>query len=170
MAPTAAINFQRDSVHFPDFDCFYTNPPWGASNEGESVKVFVQRGMEATKYTGEGAVVIADDTEKEWAPRVLANVQAFALSSGFFIQRMMSRVHSYHLDDAPELRSCNLILRAVPGNVPRGRSIQITDPARLQNFYGFDSPPAYRYVREKLRLEYGKAHDDEYSFEPWEMK
>src|SRR6266853_94014 len=22
------------------FDCFYTNPPWGASNEGESVKVF----------------------------------------------------------------------------------------------------------------------------------
>lgn len=29
------------------FDCFYTNPPWGASNAGESVKVFAQRGMEA---------------------------------------------------------------------------------------------------------------------------
>src|SRR4051812_28094865 len=25
-----------------NFDCFYTNPPWGASNEGESVNVFVQ--------------------------------------------------------------------------------------------------------------------------------
>ncbi|WP_375398903.1 bis-aminopropyl spermidine synthase family protein, partial [uncultured Sphingomonas sp.] len=30
------------------FDCFYTNPPWGASNNGESVNVFVERGMEAT--------------------------------------------------------------------------------------------------------------------------
>jgi predicted methyltransferase len=29
------------------FDCFYTNPPWGASNNGESVNVFAQRGMEA---------------------------------------------------------------------------------------------------------------------------
>src|SRR5438477_1362642 len=78
-----------------DFDCFYTNPPWGASNEGESVKVFMQRGMEATNYAGEGAVVIADDTEKEWAMRVLANVQRFALSSGFFVQRMLSRIHWY---------------------------------------------------------------------------
>lgn len=34
------------------FDLFYTNPPWGASNDGESVKVFAQRGMEATGYTG----------------------------------------------------------------------------------------------------------------------
>jgi N4-bis(aminopropyl)spermidine synthase len=158
---------------FPEpsgFDCFYTNPPWGASNEGESVKVFVQRGMEATKYAGEGAIVIADDAEKEWASRVLANVQGFALSSGFFIQRMMSRVHSYHLDDAPELRSCNLILKALPGNAAPGPSLQITDPARLRNFYGFDNPPTYRYVREKLRLEYGKAHDDEYSFESWEVR
>ncbi|MBX9657159.1 MAG: bis-aminopropyl spermidine synthase family protein [Nitrospiraceae bacterium] len=32
------------------FDCFYTNPPWGASNDGESVKVFMQWGMEATGY------------------------------------------------------------------------------------------------------------------------
>jgi predicted methyltransferase len=29
------------------FDCFYTNPPWGASNGGESVCIFTQRGMDA---------------------------------------------------------------------------------------------------------------------------
>ena len=45
------------------FDCFYTNPPWGASNNGESVNVFVERGMEATGHAGEGVVVIADDDE-----------------------------------------------------------------------------------------------------------
>lgn len=151
-----------------DFDCFYTNPPWGQSNEGESVKVFAQRGMEATNYRGEGAIVIADDAEKEWAKRVLANVQKFALSSGFYVQRMMSRVHSYHLDDAPDLRSCNLILAGLPGNTAPGPSVKITDPARLQHFYGLDSPPMFRYVRERKRLEYGKAHDDEYSIEQWE--
>src|SRR3984957_12450883 len=43
-----------------DFDCFYSNPPWGASNNGESVCVFMERGMEATNYVGEGLVVIAD--------------------------------------------------------------------------------------------------------------
>lgn len=150
-----------------DFDCFYTNPPWGASNEGESVKVFVQRGMEAISYAGEGTIVIADDADKEWPKRVLGNVQKFALSSGFYIQRMMSRVHSYHLDDAPDLRSCNLILKALPGNAPPGASLQIDDPARLKHFYGEDNPPRFRYVRERKRLEYGKAHDDEYSFEPW---
>ena len=29
------------------FECFYTNPPWGASNKGMSVNLFVQRGIEA---------------------------------------------------------------------------------------------------------------------------
>src|SRR5438876_454177 len=60
-----------------DFDCFYTNPPWGASNEGESVCLFMQRGMEAVAYSGEALVVIADDEELEWPGRVLAKVQGF---------------------------------------------------------------------------------------------
>lgn len=153
-----------------DFECFYTNPPWGASNAGESVKVFLQRGMEATNYCGEGVVVIADDIELPWPKQVLANVQGFALSSGFYVQRMMPRLHSYHLDDAPELKSCNLIFRALPGTKPPGPSLQISDVKRLEHFYGRDNPPTVRYVREKKRLDYGKAHEDEYLFESWEAK
>jgi predicted methyltransferase len=149
------------------FDCFYTNPPWGASNDGESVKVFMQRGMEATSYAGEGMVVIADDADLEWPKRVLANVQASALSSGFFVQRMVPRLHSYHLDDAPNLKSCNLIFKALPGGKPTSPSLAITDAARLEHFYGRDNPPSVRYVREKKRLDYGKAPEDEYSFERW---
>src|SRR5205814_5215431 len=64
------------------FEFFYTNPPWGASNAGNSVNVFVQRGMEATGYTGEGMVVVADDEELEWPQRVLRNVQTFANNAG----------------------------------------------------------------------------------------
>src|SRR5262249_39437768 len=45
----------------PKFDCFYTNPPWGQSNGGESVNVFLDRGFELVAFDGEGLVVIADD-------------------------------------------------------------------------------------------------------------
>ena len=148
-----------------DFDCFYTNPPWGASNEGESVKVFVQRGMEATNYSGEGMIVVADDPELDWTKRVLRKIQSFVLSSGFIVQRLMPQVHQYHLDDAPSLRSCNLIIRALDDTHPPGPSEAIRDPSRLSNFYGRASYPRVRYVREKVRLDYGKAHEDEYSLE-----
>jgi N4-bis(aminopropyl)spermidine synthase len=110
-------------------------------------------------------VVIADDAELEWPQRVLANVQGFALDSGFFVQRMMSKLHLYHLDDAPDLKSCNLLLKALPGNNSSEPSRAIRDPERLRDFYGKGRVPEVRYVIEKKRLDYGKAREDEYSFE-----
>ena len=158
---------------FPDsgsFDCFYTNPPWGASNEGASVRIFAQRGMEAVDYQGEGAIVIADDEEREWVQRVLANTQRFALDSGFFIQRMMPRMHRYHLDDDPSLRSCNLMVKALPSTKAPGPSLPIVDEAQRENFYGKGNHLRIRYVRERMRVDYGKAHDDEYEFELMEPR
>jgi hypothetical protein len=92
--------------------------------------------MEATNHAGEGVVVIADDNELEWPKRV--NVQKFSIASGFFVQKMMSQLHQYHLDDAPNLRSCNLILKALSGNVSIGASSAINDSTRLAHFYGRD--------------------------------
>ncbi len=148
-----------------DFDCFYTNPPWGASNNGESVKVFVERGMEATGFGGEGVVVVADDPELEWPKHVLANLQRAALEAGFFVQRLMPEVHSYHLDDDPDLRSCNVVLRALPGNARTTVSRSISDAVRVANFYGRQGDPVVRYVRERARLDYGKANESEYELE-----
>ncbi len=148
------------------YDCFYTNPPFGASNDGESVNAFVQRGIEAVGYCGEGVAVVADDPELEWPKRVLANLQTFALSRGFFVQRMMPQVHSYHLDDAPELRSCNVLFRALPDNGIRAtESLAINDPGRLENFYGRDNRLRVRYVRERARVDYGRAPQNEYALE-----
>ncbi len=149
-----------------EFDAFYTNPPWGASNDGESVKVFMQRGMEATGFVGEGVVVVADDPELAWPRRVLTNLQKEAIEAGFFVQRMMPQVHNYHLDDAPDLRSCNVLLRST--RAERERSVEttaITDPERLENFYGRDNHLRVRYVREVIRLDYGKANETEYRLE-----
>jgi hypothetical protein len=156
---------------FPEegkFDCYYTNPPWGASNDGASVNVFVQRGMEAVGYQGEGTVVIADDHVLEWPQRVLAATQSFALGSGFYVQKMSSRLHLYHLDDNPDLRSCNLVFKSLPGISPPGKSAAIDDPERLAHFYGHNQHIKIKYVREKRRVDYGKAHDDEYEYELFE--
>ena len=49
------------------YTAFYTNPPWSASNSGESVKVFAERGMEACGEDAVGVVVIADDAEVDWS-------------------------------------------------------------------------------------------------------
>jgi predicted methyltransferase len=151
-----------------EFDCFYTNPPWGASNGGASVNVFSQRGMEAVGNNGEGMIVIADDHELDWPQQVLAEVQKFALGAGFYIQRMASRVHLYHLDDNPDLRSCNLMIKSLPGTAVPQKSEPITDPARLEHFYGKDRAIKIKYVREQKRVDYGKAHDDEYHYEKFE--
>jgi predicted methyltransferase len=149
------------------FDCFYTNPPWGASNQGESVNVFMQRGFEAVGHIGDGLVVIADDDELLWSKIVLANVQRFAGSEGFYVSRMQRKLHEYHLDDAPDLRSCNLFFSSVPGRVmPTERSEPIPlDDERLLNFYGMGQPPRVRYVRERKKPDYGRASEDEYSIE-----
>lgn len=153
---------------FPEvgsFDCFYTNPPWGASNDGASVHVFMQRGMEAIGNQGEGMIVIADDHELDWPQEVLGTTQKFALDRGFYIQKMASRVHQYHLDDNPELRSCNLLIKSLPSNPAIETSESITDQARLDHFYGKDQAARIRYVKEKCRVDYGKANDSEYELD-----
>jgi predicted methyltransferase len=148
------------------FELFYTNPPWGASNGGESVNVFVQRGMELIHFDGSGLLVIADKQEgMPWTEDVLANVQRFAADRGFYVSKLMPRLHSYHLDDNPELRSCNLVVQSRPDNSGTADPTRIVDKARLANFYGDGVTPTVHYVRERLRVDYGRAHDDEYELE-----
>lgn len=152
----------------PKYDCFYTNPPWGASNNGESVNLFVERGVEAIRFDGDGMIVIADDDELEWPKQVLARVQEFARGRGFYVSKMQRKLHAYHLDDAPDLRSCNLFVSSLPGNAARAIPSVPASAERLTNFYGRSKTPRARYVRERKRLDYGMAHEDEYELQPFE--
>lgn len=149
----------------PNFDFFYTNPPWGQYNDGVSVNVFVGRGIETISNQGEGLIVIADDPELSWPQEVLASVQQNAANRGFYVARMQPELHLYHLDDAPELRSCNLLLRSRPSNDAARDSIAITDGQSLENFYGRSKQPRVKYVRERKVLNYGKANETEYQIE-----
>lgn len=151
------------------FNAFYTNPPWGAHNDGESVKVFVERCIEASSADAVGAVVIADDSTVPWSQKVLAETQAFALDKGFYVQEMQTKLHEYHLDDAPDLRSCNLFLRSLPDRALAQRSYDLHD-SRLEDFYGRSQNLRVRYVRETSRVDYGKAFDGTYRLEHLEGK
>jgi predicted methyltransferase len=151
------------------FTGFYTNPPWGASNSGESVKVFAERGMEACGEDAVGVVVIADDKDVPWSQRVLYETQKFALEQMFFVQEMQTKMHAYHLDDAPLLRSCNLFFRAHPDRKPAQKSYALHG-SRLEDFYGKDQNLRVQYVRERLRVDYGKAPSDTYELEVLEKK
>lgn len=165
-----------DAVHynvrdpFPDlarFDRFYTNPPWGQSNEGRSVHVFMERGMEACGHRGEGMVVIADDEELEWPKQVLHTTQRRASDLGYFVSRMQPRMHSYHLDDDALLRSCNLFLESLPGNRQHAGS-EAVDDGRLVNFYGRDQDLRIRYIRSERPVTFEEADSADYRPEFYE--
>ncbi len=75
---------------------------------------------------------------------------------------MTPQLHTYHLDDAPDLHSCNVFLAPVSMDRRPTESLRIDDPVRLENFYGREKTPRVRYVKERARLDYGKAHESDY--------
>lgn len=149
------------------FDRFYTNPPWGQSNNGESVHVFMERGIEACGFGGAGMIVIADDEELEWPKRVLSTTQRRASDLGYFVSRLQPLMHSYHLDDDALLRSCNLFIEALPGNTGKGESVALS-AERLKNFYGRDQPLRMRYIRSNRPITMEAASEEEWHPEYYE--
>ncbi len=150
-----------------NYDAFYTNPPWGASNEGQSVIAFVQRGIEAIKTKGMGAIVIADDKTLPWTSQVLLKTQRKVVEYGFIVSEMIPELHQYHLDDAPDLTSCCILIRDIEGKPEIGDSTAL-DSESLQNFYGRKNPLRISYVKDLSGLNRGKAPDSSYELIPLE--
>jgi predicted methyltransferase len=142
-------------------DAFYTNPPWGASNDGKSVTAFVRRGIEAIKSRGMGAVVIADDEALEWTSQVLLRTQEMLIKSGFIVSEMIPGLHKYHLDDTPELTSCCILARDVATEPRLANSTPLSTDV-LANFYGRNNPLQVHYVKDRSGLNLGKASDGSY--------
>ncbi|MCP2729695.1 bis-aminopropyl spermidine synthase family protein [Limnofasciculus baicalensis] len=154
--------------HFCAYDAFHINPPWGASNGGESVIAFFERGSQATKDKSLGIVVIADDPDLPWTQEVLRDTQSRAIELGYVVSEMLPQLHSYHLDDAPDLRSCSCLLRRIDPNRMESTSKPL-DLERLENFYGKNSPLRFRYVRERATLNPGRESDQLYILEKLEV-
>ncbi len=61
--------------HWQAYDAFYANPPWGASNDGNSVAAFIQRGIEAVRAAAFGCIVIGDHRDYPWTHNVQSVTQ-----------------------------------------------------------------------------------------------
>jgi N4-bis(aminopropyl)spermidine synthase len=154
--------------HFGAYDGFHINPPWGASNDGESVMAFFERGSQATKEKSLGIVVIADDPDLPWTQGVLRDTQRRALELGYVVAEMLPQLHLYHLDDAPDLRSCSCLFRRIEPDCMQTESEPL-ERERLENFYGKSSPLRFRYVRERTTLNTDRESDLLYTLEKLEV-
>ncbi len=146
--------------YWQSFDGFYTNPPFGASNSGLSVKAFIQRGIEAIGNDGIGCVVIADDREHEWSQTVLRNVQNSVIEDGFLVVEMIPAFHKYHLDDSPELTSCSLIFRRQGTATSKDYNSVPLPIEQFKDFYGENNSLKIKYVRDLTKggIEPSKDH------------
>lgn len=151
--------------HWQKFDGFYTNPPFGASNEGRSVKAFLQRGFEAAGNDAAGCLVIADHPDYRWTQEVLRSTQQTVLDTGYMISEMLPQFHHYHLDDTPDLTSCSMVVRKFENKLHDYDSKPL-DKETLNNFYGKENPLHIKYIRDNTNG--GKFLSRDYQIEPIE--
>lgn len=152
---TSLIHAERYNVadplpekHWQQHDAFYTNPPWGASNDGESVCAFIERGIEATKSDALGCVVIGDHSERQWTHGVQLRTQRLLLDHSFRVAEMVPRFHKYHLDDDPDITSCCLIGER-RGGAAKPYASRPLAVERLHNFYGAENPLRIHYIIDR---------------------
>lgn len=131
--------------HWQSFDGFYTNPPFGASNEGRSVEAFLRRAFEATGDDAVGCIVVADHPGYPWTRDVLVSTQRLVMRAGFMVSELLPEFHHYHLDDAPDLTSCSLVVRRVDFHAEGYNSTPLEDQM-VANFYGRKAPMVARYI------------------------
>lgn len=152
--------------HWHSYDAFYTNPPWGASNDGSSVASFVERGIEGMRARALGCIVIGDHHDYPWTHAVQHRTQSLLLQHDFRIAEMVPEFHQYHLDDAPELQSCSLLVARNNEECEKGYASKPLEPERLRNFYGAKSPLKIRYIRDLTNG--GKLMTHDVKMEPFE--
>jgi predicted methyltransferase len=121
------------------FDWFYTNPPYGSHNDGESARLFLTRGCElARSEGGSGCLIVPNDELRPWTTRAMTATKQFLDSHGWAIQEQVDRVHRYYLDDDPTLKSSMFVLdrvlvEATPIMPYAGRQVSMDE---IPLFYG----------------------------------
>lgn len=135
------------------FDWFYTNPPYGCRNNGESARLFVTRGLELVHSGGVGGcVIVPDDPVRPWTESAMAATQTFFAEHGWMVDEKFNQLHQYHLDDDRELASSTMLVRPAlwrqsswRGKRYFGRRVGFDE---IPNFYGRSVRPPYpRYIR-----------------------
>jgi N4-bis(aminopropyl)spermidine synthase len=129
------------------YDAFYTNPPFGSNNKGESLLAFIRRGIEATNANAYGCIVAADYSELKWTQDNLFIIQKMLTREGFIISSLRPKCHQYHLDDNPNLTSCNIYVTRIITRDKKYSSKRLSKPS-IKNFYGKNRPLIYSQIKD----------------------
>ena len=128
------------------FDVFYTNPPYGASNDGASVRLFVTRGSELVhRQFGVGYVLLPDDNQRAWARNAMIATEQFLFQHGWRISTKVTNAHGYRLDDDPTLRSAAVRVErdGLPLRVVMPWARRSVSEIEIPAFYGQSVNPPY---------------------------
>lgn len=138
------------------FDWFYSNPPYGRYNRGESTRLFVTRGCELVRDDGSGCVILPHDDKRRWTGEAMVRTQQFLSHHGWVVTNKVNNMHRYHLDDDQSLTSATMLINHVSGVgsplMPYaarrvsadeiqhfyGRTIKLPYPHYIQNDSGLD--------------------------------
>jgi predicted methyltransferase len=94
------------------FDWFYTNPPYGASNKGESARLFITRGIEMSRPSAANAcIILPHDLQRDWTGIAMRATQSFLCNFGWTVDEKINAMHRYYLDDDKELASSVVIVK-----------------------------------------------------------
>ena len=131
-----------------EFDVYYTNPPYGASNLGQSARLFLTRGSELVHSSGRAYLLLPNDRERPWTQQAMHATQTFLLQHGWTVSTVIPEVHRYHLDDDPTLGSSLIIADRLQTDAPimpwAGRHVKAKD---IPHFYGKSVlPPFPRFI------------------------
>lgn len=134
------------------FDVFYTNPPYGASNDGASVRLFVTRGSELVhKKFGVGYVLLPDDDQRAWTRDAMNATGLFLSQHGWRISAKVANAHGYRLDDDPTLRSTAIRIERneLPLRVTMPWARRGVSDDEIPAFYGRNVKPPYpKFIAE----------------------
>lgn len=106
------------------YDCFYTNPPWRSLQQRRERQPICRARCRRRRLSrGRNDCHRGRRRTVLWPKQVLASVQKFSRERGFYVSKMQRKLHTYHLDDAPDLQSCNLYVSSLPGNDANGLQV-----------------------------------------------
>ena len=162
-ASTPSVAFQRYNVFAPlphnlkgAFDFFHTNPPYGMYNNGKSVIAFLMRCFEAVRHSGDGIVVLGNDSRRSWTGDVLRSVLEYLVEREITPSRIFHRIHRYAIDDDPELESGMVYCHSVPSSANTHDSSWL-GPEFLESFYGRETISIPEYISSKGAIIYGRG-------------
>ena len=126
------------------FDRFYANPPYGQFNQGESVWLFVHRGIEFCSQGATGSLIIPCDDRRAWTTANVFRLEQLVRSAGWQLSVADRKTHSYSLDDDPSLQSITFALTGITRfSAALPWSGRYVPQELMQTFYGRSVLPPF---------------------------